>query len=233
MATLVLMFAPMASAVASGEPPGVPDWGDVWHKITADNADFYYMESVFGTNASVQNGTLTFDTSALLSATVSVESPGGYNRAHIADGHGYPAIVVIPHAGYGVANTLSHSFDASSSLAESGGSFSFTLSDALYIPGGTGPASTAYTYHRAVSNAAPITLNAYSQYAPMGFHSSASVEVDMTSWLNQLNSGTSSAAISSVSYTFFVSDVPEPETWAMMLAGLCLAGVAARRAPRR
>ncbi|MBV7535634.1 PEP-CTERM sorting domain-containing protein [Duganella sp. sic0402] len=231
MATLVLTIAPMASALASGEPPGVPDWGDVWHKITADNADYYYMESIFGATASVQNGALSFDTSDLLSATVSVENPGGYERAHIADGHGYPAIVVIPHAGYGVANALAHSFEATSKLAQNGGSFSFTLSDTLYVPGGSGPAAHAYSYHRAVSEAAPFTLNSYSQNVPMAFHSSASVDVEMTSWLNQLNSGVSSATISSVSYAFFVSEVPEPESWAMMLAGLtAVAGMSRRRA---
>jgi len=45
--------------------------------------------------------------------------------------------------------------------------------------------------------------------------------------------GTASNSISGFEHAFLLTPVPEPETYAMMLAGLCLVGFAARHKGRR
>lgn len=223
-----LMFAALvaAGAVSSAHATNLVE-------IAGTNVKFYYDADFWTGTASVTGNTISFALSEDYDLTAKVISKSGHKEITFDDGI-EGALFVVANAGYNLAPSVSNSVVGGYSPAATGGYASSALNSVLL--GGSG-------YSNGVVSGALADGNLYHWWESTGVnpvssstsatlsnsYKAARVDTDFSLEVLQTGSGTSNLTLSNISYGFSVSAVPEPETYAMMIAGLGLVGFAARR----
>lgn len=219
-------------------------------KLSGADVDFYYDADLWTLGASVTGN------------TISVRPGDIYQRADVTTGAADPyqgpvytatvdfnrafsqSVIAVAHAGYHLNNDITAAGSAALQSNGSSGYASYDLqhnytsgsfSGGAFVPGEAigGSVEYSYFYYQLYSGGSdsgsiPLevttTLTQHSAIAVDGiFHGTASVT----------GLGTAAAGLNSVSYSFGVTAVPEPEQYAMLGLGLAVLGVVARRRRRQ
>lgn len=199
---------------------------------------FYDADFWRGNGASVSGNTITIDVSEQFD--LRAEVPRGERLMQQSD-ISWTSVFAVAKPGYLLPITVTAQANIDYTLAAAGtyirarmsgntlggyyGSNGFTIvgSGGDYNAGTTLTSSgTAATGIAWISETSPALNYAYS---------TVGVSTDLNLEVNQLNAGSVRGAFNSVSYQFGVlaAPVPEPSTYAMLLAGAALIGFAARR----
>lgn len=153
---------------------------------------------------------------ALLVAAVGLvslnASATNYNFGAVSDG--FNALGTHSVAVGAFSDTISFTLGGSSSLSGAASSFQFNVG-ALPVLSITGLTAELY-------NSSNVLLGSGLSFSAPGFQAAGSYYLKLSGTANGVIGGLYSAGLN-------VSPAPEPETWAMMIAGLGLVGSIARR----
>jgi hypothetical protein len=208
-------------------------------EIDGANVKFYYDSDFWGVGAATVTGnSIAFAISDDFEIFSKISTASGSGAAGHIDQSSI-GVFAVAKGGYSVSSvvggnaTSSYSFTTGDGVASSaissdiyggvysGGTFnatqyedSFQASDSVYSTG----AASSGSY--SISGSAGTPSN---NYSAVGLLTQIGVGV------SQFHKGRADTALTEVAYNFAVTAVPEPETYAMMIAGLGLVGFAARR----
>ena len=242
MATLLAAGA--ASAQASG-----------FTEIQGTNTSFFYDTDFWaGSTATVVGNVITFTTIPDFDVTITAPTRGsGSVSSVLIDFSAYGAgVVAVAHSGYTLSSDVRLGVEGSYAVSATGGwvqisSFGDvtggTYSNGTYVSN-TSQLGYGSDYSTKIANGTVAEAGSlhsanpqYTSYVPVAEYSTLGLNLTLQAYASQtgLNTGTSTAALTSASYAFTasvipaVTAVPEPETYAMLLAGLGLMGFMVRR----
>lgn len=202
--------------------------------VQGDNVVFYYDTDLWGAGAfSVSGNTITFNISddfdliAKSSSTLTTKTDSAEMRNLTG------ALIIQAKNGYTLGPKLNYGItDASATIGN--GSIDNRLAIDVLAGQMTGNNFLATSYITSNSASATVfwsgaatetrSVNIGAQNANL-----LGLGVTLSSLLTQSGTGISTSTLDKVMFGVNVSAVPEPETYAMMLAGLGLIGFAARR----
>lgn len=212
-------------------------------EIDGTNVQFFYDADFWGENtATVTGNSISFDIGSDYSvlAKVKATSTNGWAQQNYTDSAN-PGLIAVAKTGFQMLGGLDVSVAGHYSTAANGGYVITTAAGYLHngsFSGGVFEADPSkYGYYTAADlrassgTAASGALFGATQTGSWDGLQAMSVDASLTSYAQQSGPGLSSAALTNVSYGFGViaAPVPEPETYAMLLAGLGLVGAIARR----
>ncbi|WP_229258415.1 PEPxxWA-CTERM sorting domain-containing protein [Duganella rivi] len=209
-------------------------------EIEGANLKFYYDADFWGLNsASVAGNSISFDTSERFH--VSAENDAIFGGAtNTRFDYGYWSVIAVPKSGYSVALQLSASATSSYAFTGTGtgtssSSIIGSISSGVYAGGGfTSPGFNAVFYQEGLVNS-DLTPGSGTKVIsttvgnPASYFTAVALDTGMNIGASQFGKGHAETTLTDVTYGFTVTAVPEPETYAMMIAGLGLVGFAARR----
>ncbi|WP_348698269.1 FxDxF family PEP-CTERM protein [Duganella fentianensis] len=202
--------------------------------VQGDNVVFYYDTELWGVGAfSVSGNTITFNISddfdliAKSSSTLTNKTDSATMRK------AFSALVIQAKNGYTLGPKLNFGItDASATIANGSVTNSLELGVEAGYMSGNSFLATSYLGSYSASGSAfwsgsPTGTSSFT-ISPQNANL-LGLGVTLDSVLIQYGNGTSTSTLDKVMFGVNVSAVPEPETYAMMLAGLGLIGFAARR----
>ena len=212
-------------------------------EIDGTNVQFLYDADFWGANtATVTGNSISFDIGSdyALAAKVKATSLNGASVQDYSDS-AFPGLIAVAKNGYQLLGTVDTSLTADYSTSAKGGFVNASaygyLHQGSFSNGAFNADPSKWSVYSVMddgfSNGAATsgTLNTVTQAGAWDGLQAMSLEVTLGSHAEQSGPGLSSIAMTNVSYGFAVmaAPVPEPETCAMLLAGLGLVGVMARR----
>jgi hypothetical protein len=206
-------------------------------EIDGANVKFFYDSDVWGDyTATVTGNSISFALADFdLTAKVSTKTGGSLAAQGLG---GEPAFYAVAKSGYAVNAWVNASTSGSYSLAASGGSAGGSLSGAIW--GGTysGGAFSGGTYLGEYDNYATLTSTGTATAGALVINTGGgagpaygalAIDTYLNAFATQSGKGITNTTLNTADFTFTVTAVPEPETYAMMIAGIGLVGFAARR----
>lgn len=208
--------------------------------LSGQDVDFYYDTDYWGANtATVIGNSIFFDVSGY---DASATSFGNRNRTEYVHESGSVAIIVVARDALLLAPVLRATSLGDYTLAANGGHLELNLAGSLSTGSFNGTVYTpsslyvgnyfsgAFVESTGVAGSGTFGKSDFAYNNGSGDRTILGVEVSLTALASQTGVGTSSAELNTARYDFYISNaVPEPEVYAMLLAGLALVGVAARR----
>jgi hypothetical protein len=210
-------------------------------EIDSANVKFFYDADFWGLNtASVTGDSIAFNIASdfTVSAKVRASATNGQSDQQYSDG-ATPGVIAVAKTGYRLQSYFGATVAGNFGLSANGGYVSvgaygsvtegsysggnFTAGNLLGFYGSTEDHSSTGVAKTGAFNTTTFTGNLLPTVSTVG------VDSLLTSYASQGGPGLSSSALTKVSYEFAVVPVPEPETYAMLLAGLGLVGAIARR----
>lgn len=203
------------------------------------NVDFYYDTDYWGANtATVSGNSIFFDVSGYDASAASFGSRNLTEYVHESTSAG---IIVVARDEFLLAPVLRATSLGDYTLAANGGHVELNLAGSLStgaFNGGVYTPSLQYlgSYFSGAfkeSDGSPESgtfgKSDFAYNNGSGDRTILGVEVSLTALASQTGAGTTSAELNTARYDFYISNaVPEPEVYAMLLAGLALVGVRTR-----
>lgn len=215
--------------------------------ISGAHADFYYDADLYGIGtASVVGDSISFAMPSFYSAVATSKTATDGASQALSD-YFNKGLIAVAHTGYQLNASLTTS--ATLEFVNTGGSSSGMFQDSFYVYKGAYDngqvtkssrlfiGSSAWFYETLTSPGTVIKSSAPDTDFGSGLYSTLIVEDGFYYTAIQRGLGSASTSVTSVTYGFTaltsgtppITPVPEPETYAMLLAGLGLLGVAGRR----
>lgn len=209
-------------------------------EIDGANVKFFYDADFWGVgSASVTGNSISFS----ISDDFEVFAKSSTNTGSGAGGHvdySQAGVFAVAKSGYSVSGAVGASATSTYSFTTGLGSSTTLLAGSIYggaySAGGFDAAYYEDDFYNSVtvysnSNPAPGTGGTITAGAGTAnnYYSAVGLDTQLGIGALQTGKGRTDTALTNVSYNFAVTAVPEPETYAMMIAGLGLVGFAARR----
>ena len=213
-------------------------------EIDGDNVQFFYDADFWGENAATVTGnTISFDLGTDYTTSAKVKTSGANSLASQTLQQSDPfGLVVVAKGGYQLQNYLEASLVGHYTLAAQGGyavgSAAGFVNSGTFTGGTFNPAPWSGDYYSAyniVFSSGAVSSGALNTSGTAGALGvvvpGLGIETFVASGVQQAGPGSSTSVVSSVSYGVAVvaAPVPEPEAYAMLLAGLGALALAARR----
>lgn len=226
----------VATLLAVGVAPQVHSAHMV--EIDGANVKFFYDAHFWGWGtATVSNDSISFALSDDYALTAKTRVAGGQAYASI-NTPGTAALIVVANSGYTLNTLAASTLKGNYELPAMGGSAFTSVTSRLlggsdYSGGAFIPQAllgTLDTSPTAMSNGSSAGSGSWSSSDSVLLGAYKALQVDPALMLNlsQLGEGSTHAALTSLNYGFVASTVPEPQTYAMLIAGLGLMGWVAR-----
>lgn len=237
MVAAVVMAAAASSAASAAN----------YIEISGEHADFYYDADLYGVGtATVVGDSITFALPSDYSASATAKTGSDSGRESITDDFA-KGLIAVAHSGYQLNASLAAS--ATVEFINTGGTSTGSVQGTYYVYKGSylnGAVtqssqlfigSSAYFYYTASTPGTVEKTSSSLVSSGSGLYSTLIVDDGYYYAAGQKGTGTASTNITAVTYIFSavtngtppITPVPEPETYAMLLAGLGLMGVLARR----
>ena len=208
-------------------------------EIDGANVKFFYDADFWGVNsATVTGNSISFAISDDFEVFAKVSTGSGSGGAGHVD-QTSAGVFAVAKNGYSVSSEVTAGAKSSYSFTTGFGSSSASVSGNIFggaYVGGAFDAQQYVDYYYQVGNVnstgAPSSgQNVISATGGLAtsYFSAVGLDTQIGIGASQGTKGRTDAALTEVSYAFAVTAVPEPETYAMMIAGLGLVGFAARR----
>ena len=208
-------------------------------EIDGANLTFFYDADFWGLGtASVTGNKISFAISDDFDVTAKSSTVSGHGAAAHVDDNSL-SVFAVAKSGYSVSSLVQASSSTSVNFTTgngtaagvlsgsvSGGAFNGDDFVAIHNDGSYYDDFQLYTGSSPYSTTAALAANGG---VAGNFYAATGVETFIGVGTEQYGKGLSHAALTDVSYNFSVTAVPEPETYAMLLAGLGLVGFTARR----
>ncbi|WP_229215470.1 FxDxF family PEP-CTERM protein [Duganella sp. CY15W] len=229
-----LMFAALAamSAVSTAQATNLVE-------VDGANVKFFYDADFWTGTAAVTGNSISFGLSDDYNVTAKSSSSTHHQDNQHTDAVA-GALFAVAKSGYNLSGAMGNRVSGTYSIPIYGGFTTFTLGSIFtagssynngVLGGGVGEDALyqfnwwASTGRGAFSGAVQESLSTTLDTT----YKAVRVDTDFSWQALQDGVGTSNLTLGKISYDFSVSAVPEPETYAMLLAGLGLVGCAARR----
>lgn len=208
-------------------------------EIDGTNVKFFYDTDFWGVGAATVTGnSISFAISDDFAVFGKTNSSTGVGAAIHVD-QALSGVIAVAKTGYSVSSAVSASGKASYSFTTGAGVAQSQVGASIYGGYYTGSSFTSQSYEGSFSESAQVnstgqasdgvfTVNAAAGSAS-NYFSAVGLNTQIGIAAQQSTKGRTDAILTAVSYNFAVAAVPEPETYAMMIAGLGLVGFAARR----
>lgn len=208
-------------------------------EIDGANVKFFYDADFWGVGAATVTGnsiafTISDDFAVFAKTSNATGAGAGVHIDQVQSG-----VFAVAKTGYSVASAVSASANTSYSFTTGAGIAESQIGGSIFGGYYTGSAFTQQSFegqffnNEHVESTGQASSGSYTVNAGAGvasnYFSAVSLNTQIGIAAQQTGKGRTDAALTSVSYNFAVSAVPEPETYAMMIAGLGLVGFAARR----
>ncbi|QDQ26110.1 PEP-CTERM sorting domain-containing protein [Chitinimonas arctica] len=235
-----LAWSTLIGAILAG-----PAQAATFVQLSGTTIDFFYDQDYWGVgNASVLGDSISFDVEDF-STTARVRNSTGSASSTLQDST-FPGLVAVAKTGYLLTGELAALVGGTYTLPAQGGFgqiqnyydlHSGTFSGGSFISSGL----VGYGYSYALQNSDGVapssgsflpSSNAF--YTGTGTQHTVGLATTLSSWSNQLGTGSSTANLQLATYTFGITPapIPEPSQLAMLLAGLGLVALARRRRER-
>lgn len=219
-------------------------------EISGRNTRFIYDADFWGNgNVTVDGDSISFSTGNLYSALahVDLDQEPDYTAETWTTNGTFRGVLAVANDHYKLNASIGNSIDGQYKV-DAGGQL-ITYSNG-YVSGGSwsggvyseesvlGNYHSQFALNSSATGAAEGSWNsASSSSGPAQRYSALALSLGLTGWVQQSGPGESSASIQRVTFSFSafdenlppVSSVPEPSTYALMLAGLGMLGIASRR----
>lgn len=208
-------------------------------EIDAADVKFYYDADFWGAgSASVIGNSISFAISEDYDVSARSRSASGTGNGSFFD-FTQLSVFAVAKTGYALNSVVTGSVQTDYTLAAGGGysstSFSGDIAGGTYSGGaffGT-VAEGGYSVTPDRSSTGSNSSGSYSSNISVGDGTTQYAALGVSTGLEakafQLGVGSVRTTVTDVNYNFAVSAVPEPESYAMMMAGIALLGFSARR----
>ena len=214
-------------------------------EIDGTNIKFYYDADFWGSAPTVTGNSISFDLSDDFALTAKGRIAGAHKEVSYRD-RGTGVLFAVAKDGAAIKTSYTQSFSGHANVDTSSADGEALASTGTYggtdFTGGKMVGQTLLGYATASAYyeyGAPAAAGDFfrsrqldsSGFKPKQYYRALQLDPLLSVDLRQFGIGTAQIALTDISYSFVMA-VPEPETYAMMIAGLGLVGFAARRRGR-